>query len=260
MIATRRQTYFLSDIHLGLDYEGETSAERERLLVDWLMSIEDTAAQVYFLGDIFDYWFEYGEGRQPDYPLFFQQLRTMVGLGIDIRFFTGNHDLWMNDYFPKEYNITIHRSPLIMHLGEKTFFLAHGDGLGKGDIIYKALKRVMTHPLAQWLYGLLPAQLGLSLMRSVSQKSRQGHELESFRSLEEERMVDYCERHPDKDSIDFFILGHRHLPIRYQLQQSSAEYINLGDWIKYKSFASFDGEQLRYDFLQGNHSEDLITN
>lgn len=260
MTTARSLTYFLSDIHLGLDYEGESSSERETILVDWLISIEDSAARVYFVGDIFDYWFEYGEGRQPNYPLFFGQLKAMVSLGIEIHFFAGNHDLWMHGYFPDKYGFKVYHKPQVLTLSKQVFLLAHGDGLGKGDDLYKLLKKLMTHSVTQWLYSLFPAKLGLSIMRSVSQKSRLQHVQDSFQSFAQERLIQYCESHVDRKKINYFIFGHRHLPIRYRLQQSSAEYINLGDWIKYKSYAYFDGVSLHYSFLQSESEAELITN
>lgn len=253
-------TYFLSDIHLGLDYHGETSAEREMILVDWLRSIEDHTTTIYFLGDIFDYWFEYGETQQPDYPAFFHQLRHMLRLGIKVYFFTGNHDLWMNDFFPVSFGIPVYKSPQIVTIADQVFYLAHGDGLGKGDMKYKIMKKLMTNRLCQKLYGLIPAEKGLALMKSVSQRSRHRMDQNSFSSFEEERLVNYCESHPERAKVNYFLFGHRHLPIRYSLIESSAEYINLGDWIHYKSYAYFDGTELHYRFLDGYPDKLLCNN
>lgn len=246
--------YFISDIHLGLDIEGNTSKQREHKLANWLNSIGDSATEIYFLGDIFDYWFEFKNNDPPQYPTFYKALKKLKSKGVSIFFFTGNHDLWMKNYFPNHFGIEVYHNPLIKPILKKKFFLAHGDGLGKGDYSYKLMKTIMRNPLSMFLYGLLPVSIGYHIMKSLSQKSREKHG-DQFNGFDKERLIDFCKAHAKTSTIDFYIMGHRHLMINCELSPQGPQYINLGDWLEYESYAVYDGLTLILKTVSNRESE-----
>lgn len=248
--------YFISDIHLGLDTAQHSSKDREKKLAEWLMGISSNARDIYFLGDIFDYWFEYNEASQLQFPDFFKTLRILKSKGIALHFFTGNHDMWMKDYFPDQFGIQVHHNPIHIEIMQKQFYLAHGDGLGKGDYSYKLMKMIMRNPISIFLYGLLPAKVGLGLMKYMSQKSREKHD-GNFTSFDQERLLDFCILHAQSSTVNYYIMGHRHLMIDYELSKNGPRYINLGDWLKYESYATFDGKSVELKSL-GNYEDEIL--
>jgi len=248
--------YFISDIHLGLDTAQQSSKDREKILAKWLLDISSTATEILFLGDIFDYWFEYKNASTLQYPDFYHALKTLRSRAVTVQFFTGNHDMWMKTYFTREFGIEIHYTPMIRQISQKQFYLAHGDGLGKGDYGYKLMKTIMRNPISVFLYGLLPSKMGLGLMKFMSQKSREKHG-EQFLEFEQERLVQFCLHHAQSSAIDFYVMGHRHLMIDYKLKSGGPRYINLGDWIEYQSYAVFDGQTLELRSLLGKETEIL---
>ena len=254
---TSKQVYFISDIHLGIDTVRETSAQREDRLSNWLLSIVHLAEEIYFLGDIFDYWFEFPKSEALQYPKFYKALRELQSSGVSLYFFTGNHDMWLDSYFTTEFDIPVIKNPITKTIKGKQFYLAHGDGLGKGDYGYKLLKTIMRHPISIALYSCIPAQLGFKLMRYSSRKSRERSE-ETFKGFDNERLIAFCEIHQQSNAMDYYIMGHRHLPIDYDLTPET-RYINLGDWLQYDSFAVFDGEHLTLELLADGNYE-ILTN
>lgn len=248
--------YFISDIHLGLDIEGNSSKDREIKLGDWLCSISESASEIYFLGDIFDYWFEFKNSYPPQYHTFYKALKKLKSEGVSIFFFTGNHDMWMKDYFPNEFGIEVYHNQVIKEIWKKKFYLAHGDGLGKGDHFYKLLKTIMRNPISMILFSLLPQKLGYGIMKSLSQRSRQKHG-DAFQDFDQERLVDYCIEDSKTSNIDFYIMGHRHLMIDYEISPNGPRYINLGDWLNYESFAVFDGHTIYLKSLSGREKDIL---
>lgn len=236
--------YFLSDFHLGAPNAAD-SLVREKKIIAFLDEIRPTAAEIFILGDLFDFWFEYKNVVPKGYVRILGKLAGITDAGIPVHFFVGNHDMWMKDYFQKEMNIQVYFEPTVFNLKGKKFLIGHGDGLGPGDHGYKFIKKVFRNPVSQWLFGILPPKLGLGLANYFSRKSRTqtGTTDEQFLGADKEWLILYSKEILQREHYDFFIFGHRHLPIDVKLNDNS-RYINLGDWIKYFTYAAFDGGQV----------------
>lgn len=245
-----KKIYFASDFHFGIP-DKETSLERERRLCRWLDSIRDDAAQLYLVGDIFDAWFEFRKVVPKGYTRFLGKLAELSDSGLQIEAFTGNHDLWMRGYFMDELNIPVHHEPIQRTFNGKKFFIGHGDGLGPGDHGYKILKKVLRNPFAQWLYRRLHPDTAVAIAEWFSQKGPKHIEGEedTFLGPEKEFLVQFCLDTLKQDHYDYFVFGHRHLAIEYPLPSNSL-YINLGDWIKFDSYAVFDGDKLELKYYK----------
>lgn len=248
------KTFFASDFHLGT--QGLLSSkERERQIVRWLDSIAPEAESLYLVGDVFDYWFEYKRVVPKGYVRLLGQLARLTDEGLPIYYFTGNHDMWMFRYLEEELGIPVYRKPILRVIGGKKFFIGHGDGLGPGDYGYKFIKAVFSARMCQWLFERLHPNLGIWLMNFFSGTSRRSNPSEcQFLGPHKERLVQFCEEEITRREVDYFVFGHRHLPIDYQLKNGHSRYINLGDWLVYNSYAVFDGNDLQLQFFENNHS------
>lgn len=243
-IPSGKKIYFLSDFHLGApDYP--TSLAREKRLVSFLDEIKKDAAVIFILGDLFDFWYEYRRVVPKGFVRILGKLAELTDSGIIIHFFVGNHDMWMSGYFEKELNINVFHDPREFEFNEKKFFIGHGDGLGPGDHKYKFMKKIFRNKFSQSLFGMLHPSSGIGMADYFSRKSRAatGKEEEQFLGEEKEWLIIFCKEMLMKKYFDFFIFGHRHLPIEYKLNGGSV-YINLGDWIKYNSYAVFENENV----------------
>jgi UDP-2,3-diacylglucosamine hydrolase len=247
LLSPGKNIYFASDFHLGVP-AGEQSKAREKRVIDWLTSIEDTAQEIYLVGDIFDFWFEYKHAIPKGFVRFQGKIAALVDKGIKIYFFTGNHDMWMFDYFEKELGVSIIRQPIERSWNNKSFLIGHGDGLGPGDKTYKLLKRVFAARCSQWCFARLHPNFGIGLANYFSRKSRAatGDSDSKFNGNENEWLYLYCKEQLEKQHYDYFIFGHRHLPLDIQLNENS-RYLNLGEWINYNTYAIFDGATLRLE-------------
>lgn len=246
------KTYFASDFHLGIDAR-LSSLERERQIVRWLEEIRADASAIYLVGDVFDFWFEYGKVVPKGYVRLLGKLAELRDSGIEIHYFTGNHDMWMFRYFEEELGIPTYRKPLRQKIGGKAFLIGHGDGLGPGDHGYKFIKRVFANPLCQWLFERLHPNFGIRLANFWSGRSRAADkESRTFLGPENEWLIAYCNRKLEEYEADFFIFGHRHLPIDFTLKNGRSRYINLGEWMNFNSYAVFDGEQLEIRFFEND--------
>jgi len=243
-----KKVYFLSDAHLGIPNHA-SSLKREKLLVQFLESIKIDAFEIYIMGDLFDFWFEYKTAIPKGYARLLGKLAELTDSGIPIFFFRGNHDIWAFDYLQKELNIQIERKPLIKEILGKKFFLAHGDGLGKGDIGYKFIKKVFELRFNQWLFRWLHPDIGLQIGLYFSRRSRYANEVQEKQikkelrneSIEETRLPIFAKEFLNTDgSIDFFIMGHYHLIKDIDLGKNT-RFIFLGDWISLFSYGVFDG-------------------
>ena len=248
MPAGNKKIYFLSDFHLGApDYK--SSLIREKRLVTFLNQIENDAEQIFILGDLFDFWFEYKRVVPKGFVRILGKLANLTDKGIVIHFFVGNHDMWMRDYFEKELGIIVYHAPKEFELHGKHFLIGHGDGLGPGDHRYKFIKKVFRNRLSKKLFGFLHPHYGIGLANYFSSKSRKAADLAdaNFLGADKEWLIIYSKKVLQTKPIDYFIFGHRHLPLDYKLSDRS-RYINLGDWIKYFSYAVFDGNNLELKF------------
>ncbi|WP_417443228.1 UDP-2,3-diacylglucosamine diphosphatase [Joostella sp.] len=237
-----KKIYFASDNHLGAPTK-EESIIREKKFVAWLDEIKTDAAAIFLLGDLFDFWFEYKTVIPKGFSRTLGKLAEITDSGIPVYYFVGNHDLWMDGYFEEELNIPVYHKPQEFTFNNKKFFIGHGDGLGPGDKGYKRMKKVFTNPISKWFFRWLHPDLGVKLAQYLSVKNKliSGDEDIKFLGEDNEWLVQYCKRKLEKEHRDYFVFGHRHLPMEISLQEHS-KYINLGDWIHYYTYAVFDGE------------------
>ena len=234
-----KKIYFASDQHLGAP-SPEASLPREKKFVAWLDTIKEDAGAIFLLGDLFDFWFEYKTVVPKGFVRVLGKLAELKDAGIDIYFFVGNHDLWMRDYFQKELNIPVFHKPQEFDINGKIFLIGHGDGLGPGDYGYKRMKKVFTFPFFKWLFRWLHPDIGVRLGHyfSVKNKLISGDEDARFLGEENEWLAQYCRKKLTEKHYDFFVFGHRHLPLEINLNDDST-YINLGDWIQYFTYGEF---------------------
>lgn len=239
-----KKVYFASDNHLGAPTAKE-SRVREQKFVAWLSHIQSDAAALFLMGDLFDFWFEYKTVVPKGFTRTLGKLAELADAGIAIHYFVGNHDLWMNGYFEEELQIPVYHKPQYFSIGNTSFFLGHGDGLGPGDKGYKRMKKVFTNSVAQWFFRWLHPDLGVRLAQYLSVNNRiiSGEDDAKFLGEDKEWLVQYANRKLETQHYDYFIFGHRHLPLEISLNEKS-KYINLGDWIEYYTYAVFDGNQL----------------
>lgn len=250
-----KRVYFASDFHLGIDAR-LSSREREQQIVRWLEQIQTDAAAIYLVGDVFDFWFEYRTVVPKGYVRLLGKLAALRDAGIPIYFFTGNHDMWVFRYFEEELGIPTYRQPIEREIMGKTFLIGHGDGLGPGDYGYKFIKKVFANPLCQWLFERLHPNFGIGLANFWSGKSRAAAKPDTSRFLgqEQEWLIAYAQRKLEQQHYDYFVFGHRHLPIAHALNSGASRYINLGDWLYYNSYAVFDGNSLEIKFFENEQA------
>ena len=239
-----KKIYFASDNHLGAPTK-EASFPREKKFVAWLDEVKHDAAAIFLLGDLFDFWFEYKTVVPRGFTRTLGKLAEISDSGIPIHYFVGNHDLWMNGYFEEELNIPVYHKPKEFTFNDKTFFIGHGDGLGPGDKGYKRMKKVFISPFFKWVFKWGHPDIGMRIAQyfSVKNKMISGDDDAIFLGEENEWLVQYCKRKLEDKHCDFFVFGHRHLPLNIDLNKNS-KYINLGDWIQYYTYGVFDGETM----------------
>lgn len=242
-----KKVYFASDNHLGAPTR-ETSLPREKKFVSWLDSIKDDAAAIFLIGDLFDFWFEYKTVVPKGFTRTLGKLAEIVDSGIPVYYFVGNHDLWMSGYFEDELGIPVFYKPQDFTIGNTSFFIGHGDGLGPGDKGYKRMKKVFTNPFFKWLFRWLHPDIGVKIAQYLSVKNKliSGDDDAKFLGEENEWLAIYSKKKLNEKHRDFFVFGHRHLPLEITLNENS-KYINLGDWIQYYTYGVFDGTNLKLE-------------
>ncbi len=246
-----KKIFFASDFHLGAPSE-ESSRERELRILRWMDEIRPQAHSIFLMGDIFDFWFEYRHAVPKGFTRIQGKIAEFTDAGIPVYFFTGNHDMWMFDYFKKELNVTIYRDLVCLTTPGKRLLLGHGDGLGPGDYSYKFLKRIFRNKLCQWLFARIHPNAGIGLARFWSKHSRISNEQKkenSFRG-DKEYLLQYCRSIEEEEHFDFYVFGHRHLPLDVEIN-SSSRYINLGEWVTQNTFAVFDGDTIELKTYEG---------
>jgi len=239
-----KKIYFASDFHLGVP-SLESSLKREKKICAWLDTIKADAEEIYLVGDIFDFWYEYKYTIPKGTTRLLGKIAELTDSGIPVHFFTGNHDLWMKDYFVEELNVQVHHQPITKIYNGKTFYIGHGDGLGPGDNWYKILRSIFASKTCQWLFSRLHPNLAFYIAKRSSKRSRviTGDSDEKFLGNENEWLFLYSRDYLKKHAVDYFIFGHRHLPLDLNIDDK-ARYINLGEWLNYCSYAVFDGVNL----------------
>jgi UDP-2,3-diacylglucosamine hydrolase len=238
--------YFASDFHLGVpDYT--KSKERELKVMRWLDYVSKDATAIFLVGDIFDFWFEYKHSIPKGFVRLQGKIAELVDQGIPINFFTGNHDMWMFDYFEKELGVKIYRKEQLFSWNGLTVMVGHGDGLGPGDNGYKFIKKIFSNRFFQWCFARIHPNFGIGMANYWSRKSRaKGKEPQVFLGEDKEWLVQYCKEKLGETSqpIDYFVFGHRHLPIEHQVGQSCT-YFNLGDWINHSTYAVLEDSTIK---------------
>lgn len=259
MSDSKTHIYFASDFHLGAP-DLESSHKREKLVVKWLEEVSKDATEIFLVGDLFDFWFEYKHAVPRGHVRLLGKIAELSDRGIPIHVFTGNHDMWIFDYLEEETGVQVHRKPVSRRWSGKKFMIGHGDGLGPGDHGYKFIKKIFASKMSQWLFARLHPNFGIGLARFWSKKSRShtGEKDQHYLGDENEWLAIYCKEILKKEHYDYFIFGHRHLPIDLQLNEES-RYINLGEWMNYCTFAHFDGSTVHLKEFSSGEIKDYST-
>jgi len=234
------KAYFISDLHIGAENDAAEFARQETIL-HFLNQIKKQATHLFIVGDLFDFWFEYGSVIPKKYFAFLCLFKQMTNQGIKIYYLAGNHDFALGTFFDKTLNVKTRPNEYIFELAGKKFFVWHGDGLARNDKSYRILKRILRNRIDQKLFRWIHPDLGFRLARLVSGSSRK-----YTNQMNDQRdESDYIAFAKDKftQGYDYVLLGHRHNPLEYE--QAGRKYINLGDWIRNFSYAVFDGKELK---------------
>jgi UDP-2,3-diacylglucosamine hydrolase len=249
ILPENKKIYFVSDAHLGVP-DHNSSLKREKLLVQWLDQIREDAAEIFLLGDIFDFWFEYKSVVPKGFVRLLGKIAELSDSGIPVHYFTGNHDMWAFGYFEKELGVKIYREPVERKFNDKLFYIGHGDGLGPGDYGYKFIKKVFSNKISQMLFSWLHPGIGTTIALYFSKKSRiaNGPKDEIFLGEENERLITFCKETLKSKQYHFFIFGHRHLPLDIKVGPET-RYINIGEWVKTFSYAAFDGKNININYF-----------
>tara|TARA_B100000902_G_C27303143_1_gene913973 strand:- start:923 stop:1660 length:738 start_codon:yes stop_codon:yes gene_type:complete len=245
-MSEKNKIYFASDFHLGSPNQKE-SITREKKVCKWLNTIQKDAKEIYLVGDIFDFWFEYKHSIPKGFERFKGKLAELTDSGIKIHFFPGNHDLWTFGYLEHELGLTVHRKPLITNIGSKKFYITHGDGLGNSNSKYRILKSIFTNKFSQWIFSKIHPDCGIQLAYSWSRKSRKKGGQSDKEKLKKD-LIEYSKKILTNTDINYFIFGHIHEPIETELTPSS-KYINIGDWISHFSYLEFENDNLLFKYF-----------
>ena len=249
-MSQRNTTYFISDLHLGASYLDTRKSEQK--VIDWLNSIKSSAKRLILLGDILDYWYEYRHVVPRGYIRFFGKLAELSDSGIEIHWFTGNHDIWIFDYLPAELGITLHRTNEVLDIDGHSFFLSHGDEVGERKWSFRFIQWLFRNKVAQWCYSWIHPDLTMILAHKWSSSSRKKNNQkgeEHFRGEKHEPLVRFAKEYIKNNNVEYLIFGHRHILLDLMLTRNNRMVI-LGDWIKHFSYASFDGENLWIDLFE----------
>ena len=243
-----KRIYFCSDNHLGSPNRN-LSLEREKIFITWLDQIKIDAQAIFFLGDLFDFWFEYKKVVPKGFTRLFGKLAELSDSGIDLFFFVGNHDCWIGNYFEDELGINVFHKKVDLNIDNYNILIGHGDGLGPGDNKYKFLKLLFRNPILKKLFSFIHPDIGISLGSFLSQKNKilSGSE-KVFESEDKEMLFSYCKDVLKTKYYHFFIFGHRHVPLELDLGNNS-KYFNTGDWITHFSYLVYDGNSFNLNYF-----------
>ena len=249
-----KNVYFLSDAHLG-SLAIEHGRMQERRLVRFLDSIKTKAAAIYLLGDMFDFWNEYRHVVPKGYTRFLGKVSELTDMGVEVHFFTGNHDIWTYGYLEQECGMTVHRKPSTVEIYGKVFYLAHGDGLGDPDSKFKLLRKMFHNHTCQALLNAIHPRWGMALGLNWAKKSRL-KELANpcpYKGEDKEELVLFAkDQERQSNHRDYYIFGHRHIELDLMLSHTTRLLV-LGDWIDNFTFGVFDGEQFWMEnYIEGD--------
>jgi len=245
----REKIYFVSDVHLGAPAL-QNNRERELRFVEWLDLVGRDAREIFLLGDIFDFWFEYKSVAPRGFTRVLGKLAELTDKGIPVHFFTGNHDLWVKDYLPSETGVILHRDSFRTEFSGKRFFLAHGDGLDREDKGYILLKKVFTNKVLQRLYSWLHPDMASAVARRWSEHSRLSKNIcgPEFKG-EQEGLYQFTLSVMEEEKADYYIFGHRHRAAEMKVGESG-RFILLGEWIRSYSYGVFDGKDFELKYFK----------
>ncbi len=238
-----KKIYFISDAHLG-SWAFQHKRAQERRLVSFLDSIKDRAEAIYMLGDMFDFWYEYRFAVPRGYTRFLGKIAELTDSGVEVHYFTGNHDIWAYNYLERECGVILHTKPMTTEIYGNIFYLAHGDELGVQKKGFKIIRSIFHNHLCQVLFSSLHPRWGIWFGQMWAKHSRlkrpDGVE-PSYQGENKENLVvwakEYSKDHPE---INYFIFGHRHIELDLMLSRTVKVFI-LGDWISQYTYAVYDG-------------------
>ncbi|HTR80359.1 MAG TPA: UDP-2,3-diacylglucosamine diphosphatase [Bacteroidota bacterium] len=233
-----KKIFFISDVHLGLQ-DKEHEKEKEKRLLTFLSHVEDQAEQLFILGDLFDYWFEYKYVIPRGYHHTLSKLATLVEKGIKVHYVAGNHDFWLKDFFPVDLGIPVYKDPFAMTIAGKKFFFHHGDGLALKDGGYRFLKKILRNKINIAFFTLVHPDLTAPIARGSSRKSREFTANKEYG--ETDGMILFATE-KIRNGYDVVVMGHRHSPLYQKIDKGV--YVNLGDWITHMTYAEFDGKNI----------------
>ena len=248
-MSLRNKTYFISDLHLGASYLDKR--ESERRAIEWLDHIKADARRIYLMGDILDFWFEYRHVVPRGYVRFLGKLAELSDSGVEIHWFTGNHDIWIYDYIPNELGITLHRTHERVDIDGHSFFLSHGDDVGRRKWSFRLIQWGFRNRVIQWLYSWIHPDLTMGMAHGWSASSRKKNNSrgeEHYRGEKSEPLVEFAKEYIKNNDVEYLIFGHRHILLDLMLSRTSRMVI-LGEWIKQFSYAVFDGNNLTVELL-----------
>ncbi|MFA6456841.1 MAG: UDP-2,3-diacylglucosamine diphosphatase [Bacteroidota bacterium] len=240
-----KKIFFFSDVHLGLQ-DKQHEKEKERRLLSFLTHVQQHGEQLFIMGDLFDYWFEYNSVIPRGYHHVLSKLATLVESGIKVHYVAGNHDFWLKDFFPEDLGIPVYKDPFGMTLYGKKFFFHHGDGLALNDTGYRILKKILRSPISIFIYSLFHPDWTAPIARGSSKTSREYTGHKDFG--ETDGMVKFAGE-KIAEGYDVVIMGHRHTPMEKSI--GSGLYLNLGDWISHNTYAEFDGKKIVMNVWNG---------
>lgn len=242
-VSPKKHIYFASDFHLGIHTQDE-SIVREKKIVRWLESIKHNAAEIYLVGDLFDFWFEYKTVVPKGFTRLLGKLAELADSGVKLHLFQGNHDLWQFGYLQKEIGCNVYAKPITITIGKHVFHIAHGDGLGPNQRWFKFILSIYRNYFFQRLFAFFHPNIGIGIANWFSaQSKKQTHHANAIDYGENEFLWQYAQEFLTHTPIDYFVFGHRHLPATKKLNPN-ATYVNLGDWMQFYTYAVYDGETL----------------
>ncbi len=277
-----KKIYIASDFHLGYskDAAGFDSSEREKKILRFLEMARKDAELIILLGDIFDFWYEYKKAIPKGFVRLQGKIAEITDSGIDVVFFTGNHDLWMFGYFEKELGVKVYHQPQFVNWNNKKIHLGHGDGLGNGDYSYKFMKKALfKNPFCRFFFEWLHPNIGIGLAhfwsdsRKPSKKvdTKKPKQVEEYKGKQNEWLYNYCEEIHQQNPQDYYVFGHRHLPLKIEMienENSSTEknestdksyYFNTGEWINHFTYLVFEVENTSQIATFKRHSFEADT-
>ncbi len=234
-----KKIFFFSDVHFGL-HDKQIEKEKEQRVLSFLSYVQKNGSELFILGDLFDYWFEYKYVIPRGYHHVLSRLASLVENGVKLHYVAGNHDFWLKDFFPDELGIPVYKDPFGITLLGKRFYIHHGDGLALNDSGYRILKKILRSRVSIFLYSLVHPDWTAPVARSSSKTSREYTGNKDFG--ETDGMVRFA-KEKIHEGYDYVIMGHRHKPMEQKI--NGGLYLNLGDWISYNTYAEFDGKNIK---------------